>query len=119
MKNAKYRLVIISTIPRIFLRVLSCILVSMQIATADTAMKVSRMGISLFHVMNFRMRKVMMAEVVSARSPDKVVASAYDGIRKGRRVIMNIPKPKPVVLWTKLAPTAKRNISIMFSNLFN
>lgn len=57
----------------------------------------------------------MMAEVVSARSPDKVVASAYDGIRKGRRVIMNIPKPKPVVLCTKLAPTVNRNISIMFS----
>ena len=75
-------------------------------------------GSSLFQVMYALILKVMIADVVSARSPDNVVASAYDGIRKGRRVIMNIPKPKPVVLWTKLAPTARMNISIMFSNLF-
>ena len=87
-------------------------------AIAETMTNVIKIGSSLLHVIYDLMRNVIMAEVVSARSPDKVVASAYDGIRKGRSVIMKIPKPKPVVLWTKLAPTESRNISIMFSKLF-
>ena len=49
-------------------------------------------------------------EVVSARRPDKAVASPYEGIRKGRAVIMNMPNPKPVVRCTKLAPAASRNM---------
>lgn len=78
-------------------------------------MKVTSMGMSLFHVMNLLILNDMMAEVVSARSPDSVVASAYEGIRNGRIVIMNIPKPNPVALCTKLAPTVSRNISMIFS----
>ena len=54
-------------------------------------------------------------EVVNANSPDNAVASPYEGIRNGRRVIIKIPKPNPVVLWMKLAPTANRNISNIFS----
>ena len=46
---------------------------------------VINIGSSLFHVMYALIRKVMIADVVSARSPDNVVASAYDGIRKGEK----------------------------------
>lgn len=52
----------------------------------------------------------MIADVVMAKSPDRVVASPYEGIRNGRSVIMKIPKPNPVVLCMKLAPIARRNI---------
>ena len=57
--------------------------------------------------MNFRIFNAIVAEVVNARSPDKAVASPYEGIRRGNDVIMNIPNPKPVVLWTKLAPVVR------------
>ena len=53
----------------------------------------------------------MMSVVAKASRPDRVVASPYDGIRKGSTVMMKIPKPKPVVLSTKLAPTANNAIS--------
>ena len=46
----------------------------------------------------------MSVEVVSASRPDRVVASPYEGIRKGSMVMMKIPNPKPVVRCTKLAP---------------
>jgi hypothetical protein len=49
---------------------------------------------------------------VSESIPERVTASPYDGIRKGSAVIMNMPKPKPTVLWTKLAPAER---SIMYS----
>jgi hypothetical protein len=53
---------------------------------------------------------LMMTEVVRASRPDRAVASPYEGIRKGRRVIMNIPNPNPVVLCTKLPPIVSRNM---------
>ena len=80
-------------------------------ATEEVRMKVASIGISLFHVMNLLYLKAMNAEVVRASRPDNAVASPYDGIRKGRSVMMKIPNPNPVVRWTKLAPTASRNIS--------
>ena len=77
----------------------------------DMMMNVSRIGMSLLHVMNFLILMHMSVEVVMARSPERVVASPYDGIRNGSMVIMKIPKPKPVVRCTKLAPIVRRNIS--------
>ena len=85
--------------------------VLMNMVGVEMTMKVSRIGTSLFHVMNFLILMHMSMEVVMARSPERVVASPYDGIRKGSIVIMKIPKPKPVVRCTKLAPIVRRNIS--------
>jgi hypothetical protein len=79
----------------------------------DMMMNVSRIGMSLLHVMNFLILTHMSVEVVMARSPESVVASPYDGIRNGSMVIMKIPKPKPVVRCTKLAPIVRRNISMI------
>lgn len=81
----------------------------------DMMMNVSRIGMSLLHVMNFLILMHMSVEVVMARSPESVVASPYDGIRNGSMVIMKIPKPKPVVRCTKLAPIVRRNISMILS----
>ena len=64
----------------------------------------------------------MTAEVVIASSPESVVASPYVGRKKGNIVIMKMPKPKPVVRCTKLAPMLRRNIAmtrlLMFSDLY-
>ena len=54
----------------------------------------------------------MTAEVVMARSPESVVASPYVGRKNGSIVIMKMPKPKPVVRCTKLAPMLNRNMAI-------
>ena len=78
-------------------------------------MNVIRIGMSLFQHMYLRILNVMNADVVRASRPDRVVASPEEGMRKGSMVIMKMPKPKPVVLCTKLAPTVRRNISTMFS----
>lgn len=78
-------------------------------------MNVRSIGISLCHVMYLRYLYAMKEDVVRARRPESVVASPYDGIMNGRRVMMNMPNPNPVVRWTKLAPIVSRNISIMFS----
>ena len=63
----------------------------------------------------------MTAEVVIASSPESVVASPYVSRKKGNIVIMKMPKPKPVVRCTKLAPMLRRNIAmtrlLMFSDL--
>ena len=47
-----------------------------------------------------------------ARSPERVVASPYVGRKNGSIVIMKMPKPKPVVRCTKLAPMLNRNMAI-------
>ena len=54
----------------------------------------------------------MTAEVVMARSPERVVASPYVGRKNGSIVMMKMPKPKPVVRCTKLAPMLNRNMAI-------
>ena len=84
-----------------------------KMVRVDMMMKVSRIGMSLFHVMNFLILMHMNMEVVMARRPESVVASPYDGIRNGSSVIMKIPKPKPAVRCTKLAPIVRRNISMI------
>lgn len=75
------------------------------------------MGSSRFQVTNFRYLTITTAAEVSDNNPDSVTASPYDGIRKGRAVIMNMPNPKPTVLCTKLAPIASRNMYMMFSGI--
>ena len=54
----------------------------------------------------------MTAEVVMANRPDSVVASPYVGRKKGSIVIMKMPKPKPVVRCTKLAPMLNKNMAM-------
>ncbi len=93
---------------------------SRKMDPVDMTMNVASMGRRRFHVMNLLIRMTMKMEVVIARSPERVVASPYDGMRKGSMVMMNIPKPNPVVRWTKLAPTVSRNISrILFISVKN
>ena len=82
---------IINIIPNTFLNVLSWILVSMQMAMADVMMNVIRIGMSLFQHMYLRILNVMNADVVRASRPDRVVASPYEGMRKGSMVIMKVP----------------------------
>ena len=103
-------LIIIRIIPRDIVRVRSCILVSRQTAPAEITMKVIRIGQRCFQVIYLRILIQMIKVVASAKRPERVVASPYDGIRKGRTVMMKIPNPKPVVLSTKLAPTASNSI---------
>jgi hypothetical protein len=86
-----------------------------EIAIVEVIRNMDRIGISLLHVMNLLYFIEAIKEVVNANSPDNAVASPYEGIRNGRRVIIKIPKPNPVVLWIKLAPIANRNISNIFS----
>jgi hypothetical protein len=50
--------------------------------------------------------------------PDRVVASPYVGMRYGSIVMMKIPKPKPVVRCTKLAPMLSRNMAITMLLIF-
>jgi hypothetical protein len=83
----------------------------MHIAPAETMMKVVSIGIILLHEMYSLIFQTIIADVLSASSPERVVASPYEGIRKGSMVIMNMPNPNPVVLCTKLAPMVRRNIS--------
>ena len=47
-----------------------------------------------------------------ANRPDSVVASPYVGRKKGSIVIMKMPKPKPVVRCTKLAPMLNKNMAM-------
>ena len=61
----------------------------------------------------------MTAEVVIARSPESVVASPYVGIKNGSIVIMKMPKPKPVVRCTKLAPMLSRNMAMIMLLIYN
>jgi hypothetical protein len=68
------------------------------------------MGKRRFHVIYFRYLNIATEDDVSARRPERVTASPYDGMRKGSAVIMNMPNPNPMVLWMKLAPAASRNI---------
>ena len=91
------------------------ILSSMQIAMVENITNANVIGKKRFHVTYFTYFTITTAADVSDSIPDSVTASAYDGIRKGRAVMMNIPNPNPMVLWMKLAPIASRNISMLNS----
>ena len=98
--------------PRIILMACPSILSSRQIAIVEKRTNAPTIGSSLFHVTNFMYFSITTVAEVSERRPERVTASPYEGIRKGSAVIMNMPNPNPMVLWTKLAPAAK---SIMYS----
>ena len=84
--------------------------VNAKIAIVETIMNVSSIGHSRFQVMNLRSFQTMTAEVVIANRPESVVASPYVGRKNGSIVIMKMPKPKPVVRCTKLAPMLSKNM---------
>ena len=78
----------IRRIPSTILIVRPSILVRRQMAMAETMMNVSSMGRRHFRVMYLRKLATIAMEVVSARRPDKAVVSPYEGMRKGRAVII-------------------------------
>ena len=110
---------IISITPRIILIARPSILSSRLIAMVEKMMNDAITGRIRFQVTYFRYLNITAAADVRDNSPDRVTASAYEGIRKGSAVIMNIPNPKPIVLCTKLAPAARRIMYMMFSNGFS
>lgn len=99
-----------SITPRILLIVGPSILSRRRIAAVENTTNAPIIGKRRFHVTYLTYCNITTVAEVRERSPERVTASAYDGIRKGRAVIMNIPKPKPIVRCTKLAPIARRNI---------
>ena len=65
--------------PRIRLNMWSSMRVKAKIAMVDTTINVSNIGQSRFQVTLLLIRHTMTAEVVMARSPERVVASPYVG----------------------------------------
>lgn len=80
-------------------------------AIAETMMNVNRISHSRDHVTYCRNRHTIVAEVVIAKIPESVVASPYEGTKKGSIVMIKMPKPKPVVRCTKLAPMLSRKMA--------
>jgi hypothetical protein len=91
------------------------ILSSIRIAIVEKILNAATMGRRRFHVTYFRYWIITTVAEVRDNRPERVTASAYDGIRKGSAVMMNIPKPNPIVLWMKLAPAARSMIYMRFS----
>ena len=90
----------------------------MKTARADMTRKETSIGNIRFQLTYFKYFSITTVDDVSESIPESVTASAYEGIRKGSTVMMNIPKPKPVVLWTKLAPAARSMIYRIFSGIY-
>ena len=107
MKKLKYKLMTTSIIPRITLIEWPSILCSIDVAIVENMTKAATIGSNRFHVTYLIYLIMTTVAEVSESSPESVTASPYDGIRKGRAVMMNMPKPKPTVRCTKLAPAAK------------
>jgi len=103
-------LITISATPRICFSMRSSMRVRAKIAIVETMINVSNIGHSRFQVTKLRSFQTMTAEVVMANSPERVVASPYVGRKNGSIVMMKMPKPKPVVRCTKLAPILSRNM---------
>ena len=99
-----------SATPRTCFRMWSSMRVRAKIAIVETMINVSSIGHSRFQVMKPRSFHTMTAEVVMANRPERVVASPYDGRRNGSIVMIKMPKPKPVVRCTKLAPILSKNM---------
>ena len=101
-----------SATPRICLRIWSSMRVSAKIAIVETMINVSSIGHSRFQVMKLCSFQAMTAEVVMASRPESVVASPYVGSKNGSIVMIKMPKPKPVVRCTKLAPMLNKNMAM-------
>ncbi len=81
-------------------------------AIVETTTNVSSIGHNRFQVMKPRSFQTITAEVVMANKPESVVASPYVGRKNGSIVIIKMPKPKPVVRCTKLAPMLNMNMAM-------
>ena len=103
-------LIRMSATPSICLKMWSSMRVSAKMDIVDMMMNVSSIGHNRFQVMKPRSFQTMTAEVVMANRPESVVASPYVGRKNGSIVIIKMPKPKPVVRCTKLAPMLSRNM---------
>ena len=88
-------------------------------AIVETTTNVSSIGHNRFQVMKLRSFQTMTAEVVMANRPESVVASPYVGRKNGSIVIIKMPKPKPVVRCTKLAPILSKNMAITMLLIIN
>ena len=86
--------------------------VNAKIAIVEMMINVSSIGHNRFQVMKPRSFQTMTAEVVMANRPESVVASPYVGRKNGSIVMIKMPKPKPVVRCTKLAPMLSRNMAM-------
>ena len=91
------------------------ILSSREIAIVENIANAARIGRRRFQFTYLMYCIITTVADVSESRPERVTASAYDGMRKGRAVMMKMPNPKPMVLWMKLAPAARRNISMLNS----
>lgn len=78
---------------------------------------VASIGSSFLHAISRLYFTVIIIDVTDASSPDRVVASPYDGIRNGSAVIMKIPNPNPVVRCTNAAPIVN-NMSVIIFKFF-
>ena len=88
---------------------------SRHIANVENRKNAAVTGRSRLQFTYFKYLIITTVAEVSESNPESVTASAYDGIRNGRAVIMNMPKPKPTVRCTKLAPMASRNMAMLNS----
>ena len=102
----------INATPRIRFKIWSSMRVKAKMAIVETPINVISIGQSRFQVTYSLSRHTMTAEVVMANRLESVVASPYVGRKNGSIVMMKIPKPKPVVRYTKLAPMLNRNMAI-------
>jgi hypothetical protein len=67
-------------------------------AIVEKTAKAARIVRSRFQFTNLMYFNIITVAEVSDKRPDRVTASPYEGIRKGRAVIMKMPNPKPIVL---------------------
>ena len=88
-----------------------------EMAAVEKTTNAAVIGMSLFQVTYFTYWIITTVAEVRESRPDRVTASAYEGIRKGSAVMMNMPNPNPIVLWTKLAPAANSIIYSIFSGI--
>ena len=104
-----------SMMPRIVFIAGPSILSSMNIAAVEKIANAARICRRRFQFTCLTYWIITTVEDVSESRPERVTASAYEGIKNGSAVMMNIPNPKPMVLCMKLAPAASRNISMLNS----
>ena len=102
-----------SIAPSTCLRERLSIFVTPMTAKKDTITKVRRMSQSFWIGTCLRFLIAGMRAVRIASIPLRAVASPYDGIRWGSRVIMNMPNPNPLTLCVKAAASAARDMMSM------
>ena len=89
------------------------ILSSRNIAAVENIVNAAMIGRKRFQFTYLIYCSITTVADVNDNSPERVTASAYEGIRKGRAVMMKMPNPNPIVRCIKLAPAASRKTSIL------